>query len=306
MFLAPTKALVDQTAQAFQRSFPGFRVRCKHLDELGFMAGGNNNPEIFVMTPEACLAQMTFDAPVFDGTGLLVFDECHLLDPNDNADGRRAIDAMLCVLNFARLAPEADLLLLSAMMKNTKEIAGWLEDLTGRSCLALSLAWKPTRQLRGSIVYHVNDIEDLEKMLWTEKNTSTTKGVPTSVKRVTDAAPLGFFSLKQTWASKSAEDYALTPLLEEKVLLGVSASRNQWYLTPNAGEISSAIAAAASEAGMKTLVFFQSIKNAASAARKVTARLGEDSIKLTKNETAWVEAAVSELGGSEHLYIETG
>jgi hypothetical protein len=39
---------------------------------------------------------------------------------------RRSIDAMLCLLNLNRLASTADILLLSAMMKNTAEMAGWL------------------------------------------------------------------------------------------------------------------------------------------------------------------------------------
>ena len=34
--------------------------------------------------------------------------------------------------------------MISAMMQNAKDIAGWLEELTGRTALALDLAWKPT------------------------------------------------------------------------------------------------------------------------------------------------------------------
>jgi hypothetical protein len=32
---------------------------------------------------------------------------------------------------------------MSAMMKNTEEMAGWVKELTGRDCLTLDLAWKP-------------------------------------------------------------------------------------------------------------------------------------------------------------------
>ena len=69
---------------------------------------------------------------------------------------------MLCVLNFASLVPEADFLLLSAMMKNTEEIAGWVKEMTGRACLHLSLPWKPTRQLRGCVVYSQKTVAELE------------------------------------------------------------------------------------------------------------------------------------------------
>ena len=305
VFLAPTLALVDQTVQAFRRSFPSSKVKREQFDEFGFLTEQDDLPEILVMTPERCLTQMSFDASVFDDAGLFVFDECHLLHPSDKPNDRRAIDAMLCVLNFARRVPEADLFLLSAMMKNTEEIAGWLEDLTGRTCLALSHAWKPTRQLRGSVVYQKEDIAALRSILAVEKRASTIKGVPVSVKRAVGARPLGFFSLKQTWATRAAADYVLLSLLEEKALLGIGrAWDDSWYLTPNSGEVASAIAAAAAGSGVKTLVFFQTIKNAASAASKVAGRLGSCTIRLTDDEAAWSEVAALELGGFEHLYLK--
>jgi len=48
---------------------------------------------------------------------------------------------------------------------------------------------------------------------------------------------------------------------------------------------------AAAGAGVKTLVFFQTIKNAASAASKVADRLGACTITLTEEEAAWSEVA---------------
>ena len=109
-------------------------------------------PEVIVTTPERCLMLLTTQPDAFADLGLIVFDECHLLHPRDAERSRRSVDAMLAILNLSIAAPEADLLLLSAMMKNADEIAQWVQDLTGRACLALSLAWKPTRQVRGSVV----------------------------------------------------------------------------------------------------------------------------------------------------------
>ncbi len=159
VFLAPTHALVDQTTGSLRRAFPTARVQRERADEFGFVTGGEDLPNILVMTPEACLMLMGFEPAVFDQVGLLIFDECHLLHPSKTGQDRRAVDAMLCVLNFARLAPDADLLLMSAMMKNTEEIAAWVETLSGRPAVALSHAWKPTRQLRGCVVYE-NDIKE--------------------------------------------------------------------------------------------------------------------------------------------------
>ncbi|TIU14371.1 MAG: hypothetical protein E5W53_30730, partial [Mesorhizobium sp.] len=65
--------------------------------------------EIEVMTPERCLAMLSFAPEAFSDVGLLVFDECHLLSPQSGKI-RRALDGMLCVLAFNHIAPDADLL----------------------------------------------------------------------------------------------------------------------------------------------------------------------------------------------------
>lgn len=303
VFLAPTHALVDQTTQGLRRSFPTASVQGEKLDEFGFGADSGNLPGILVMTPEACLTQMSIDSSVFEDVGLLVFDECHLMHPSDDPQDRRAIDSMLCVLNMARLVPSADLLLLSAMMKNTEELAEWLMALTGRKCLALSLSWKPARQLRGSVVYAQDEIKEINSNLVREKAASKIKGIPTAVQRATVAKPLGFFGLRQTWESRRRDDYSLQPLLDEAVPLGIASPKNRpWHLTPNAGVISSAIAAAAARDGMKVLVFFQTIKNAWSAVGKITLHLGGIEIPLRDDEQGWYDIAALEFGGEKHLY----
>ena len=300
VFLAPTHALVDQTRGSLARAFPAASVRYEYIDETDFSLVQDEPPDILVMTPEACLARMSFDPSILEDTGLLVFDECHLLHPTDVASDRRALDAMLCVINFARAAPHADFLLLSAMMKNTEEIADWIEDLTQRQCLSLSLSWKPTRQLRGSVVYQDRDISALNTMLQDRRPATRTKTIPAPVKRAVPAQPFGLFSLKQTWATRARDDYAFSPLLDEQPLLGVNPS---WQLTPNSGEVSSAIAAAAAKSGIKTLIFFQTIRNAASAAKKISNRLGSTGIRLSEGEGRLCDIAKQELGDAAHLYL---
>ena len=301
VFLAPTNALVGQTTVAMRRSFKGSTVGQERFDEFGFLTDDDELPEIFVMTPEACLAQMSIDSSVFDGVGLLVFDECHLLHADDDARGRRPLDAMLCVLNFAALVPDANLLLLSAMMKNTEEIAGWVEELTERRCLPLSLAWKPTRQLRGSVVYHNAEVVALGKGLVRARSVGKTNAPSTSDKARLVSKPLGLFSLKQTWATRNIKDYALLELLNENVQL---AANKYWKLTPNSGEVSSAIGAAASDSGIKTLIFFQTIRNAVSAKEKVSKSLKPVRISLRDDELAWLEIVNLEMGGEEHTFLD--
>ena len=300
IFLAPTHALVDQTGSSLARAFPEAYVRHEYLDETRISRAEDAPPDILIMTPEACLARMSFDASILESAGLLVFDECHLLHPNEAGSDRRALDAMLCVLNFARLAPEADFLMLSAMMKNTDEIADWLKDLTGRQCLSLSLSWKPTRQLRGSVVYQYEEISGLSTKLRHRRQQTQAKNIPKWVKQEVPARPFGLFSLRQTWETQSRDDYILSPLLEENPLLGINST---WRLTPNSGEVSSAIAAAAAKSGIKSLIFFQTIRNAASATRKISDRLPSTRIRLSSEERRLFRIAKQEFGGSEYLYL---
>lgn len=196
VFLAPTNALVGQTAIALRKTFKGANVGQERLDDIGFLTEEEDLPQIFVMTPESCLAQMSIEHTVFEGVGLLIFDECHLLHPEENRS-RRALDAMLCILNFANRAPEANFLLLSAMMKNTEEIAAWIAQLTERSCLPLSLPWKPTRQLRGSVVYPQSEVDKLGGRLRKAQHKRKTKAPSTGDKAKLQSVPMGLFSLNK-------------------------------------------------------------------------------------------------------------
>ena len=300
IFLAPTHALVDQTSQSLRRSFPTASVQRERQDKFGFATDDEDLPEILVMTPESCLTQMSIDTSVFENMGLVVFDECHLLHPSENPNDRRSIDAMLCVLNLSTIAGEADFLLLSAMMRNTNDISGWIAELTDRSCLSLDLPWKPTRQLRGSVVYSQQTVTELQNKLARAKESATTKYPPAALKKMLNAIPQALFSMKQTWATNNRKDYALVKLLDDSVQLAAS---QYWKLTPNAVAVSSFISAAAADTGVKTLVFFQSIKNAASATKQISKLLGPISIKLNNEEAEWLDTASMEMGGLSHLYL---
>lgn len=299
VFLAPTHALVDQTARDLRSAFPRATVRGERADEFGFSGGDDVLPDLMVMTPEACLLTSHMEPERFDDVGLLIFDECHLMHPSTDGD-RRAIDAMLCILGFNRVVPGADIVLMSAMMKNTDELSGWLAELTGRTALPLNNAWKPTRQLRGCIVYDEERLADLRKLLRNARANSSTRGVPAEVGRELTAKPNAFFSVKQTWASQVRRDYALVPLLAEALQLSTNKS---WKMTPNSGVVASSVAAAAADAGLRTLVFSQSIPNAFSISEKAGVALDECSIDLNETELRLYEIAVDEMGGADQFYL---
>ena len=299
VFLAPTHALVDQTVRDLRRAFPSAAVQGERSDELLFLDADTQPHAIEVMTPEACLLLGHIDPHIFDQVGVLVFDECHLIHPKTESD-RRSIDAMLCIINFVHLAPEADFVLLSAMMKNTQEVADWLTELTGRETLCLDMAWKPTRQLRGCVVYEQKRLKELATTLRIRKQQRRTRGVPQKVKSQLTAQPHGFFSIRQTWDSQQRSDYAYLPLCAESPPLGTSSG---WKLTPNAGVVATALAVSAANAGINTLIFSQSIPFAASIAKRVADSLAPCAVPLTQNELRWTTIAIDELGDADQLYV---
>ena len=300
IFLAPTHALVDQTVRDLRRAFPTATVQGERPDEFLFLDPDIQPHDILVMTPEACLLLGHIDPQVFDQAGVLVFDECHLIHPATETD-RRSVDAMLCIINFVRLAPEADLVLLSAMMKNTGEVAAWLAELTGREALNFDMAWKPTRQLRGCVVYEQARISELATMLDSERRRGRTKGVPKALKSQLTAQPHGFFSIRQTWDSQQRADYTYLPFGAESPPLGTN---KWWRLTPNASEVAKALAVSAASAAINTLVFSQSIRLAASIARRVADSLAPCSVPLTQDEQRWTAIAIDELGDVDQLYVD--
>ena len=303
--LAPTLALVDQTAFTLQRAFKDFSV-FGDLDEEIVFSDVVELPEIIVTTPERCLMMQSLQPEAFKDVGLVMFDECHLLHPRDANRSRRSIDSMLCVLNLIHLAPSADLLLVSAMMQNAEELAGWVAELTGRPCLALDLAWKPTRQARGCVAYNADRIAELENLLRTAQASANTKGVPKEIRLKLNAQPLAFFCLRQTWATQNRADYALMPLLDEPVAFATGTNRwtSNWYLTPNGNKVAATIAAAAAGDGLKTLTFVQSTVAAESSVRYFRELLPTRHVLLTDEESKWRKLIEEELGGPQHCYLK--
>lgn len=305
IFLAPTLALVDQTAHALTRTFPQAQVQRERAEEFVFSSIESEPlPGISVVTPERCLAMLSFTPELFEDVGLIVFDECHLIHPRTGDTSRRGIDAMLCMLNLNRVVPDADVLLLSAMMKNTAEMAGWIQELTGRACLPLDVRWKPTRQIRGCVVYASERLNELRDLLGATRRRVTNLHAPAQLKRSLTAKPFGFFCLRQTWLSNARVDYALLPLLDDDVTLATGTSRTRsWYLTPNGNQVSAAIGAATGSKNLKTLIFVQTIPLCTSACDAVNTASGPLAVVLTAEESELYRVAVEEAGAPAHLYL---
>ncbi|NWL33261.1 DEAD/DEAH box helicase [Paenarthrobacter nitroguajacolicus] len=305
VFLAPTLALVDQTHDALTRSFPDVALESDDMFDLL----GQEEPlqSITVMTPEKFLAHLAFTEEAFSDVGLLVFDECHLIHPKQGGRNTRAIDAMLAILLFSSLVPNADLLLLSAMIDNSEELSAWLQELTGRPTVPLTGGWKPTRQVRGCVVYDSTEIQELREYLAFERMHRTQKAPPKDVKEQLLVRPMAVFGLHALWESNEFDDYALIPLLDGDIQLAAAhntRNANSWYLTPNANKVAAAIAGAASSSGVKTLVFGENVVFVSSISTSIVEILPSRTVLMNSKEVGLFRSALEELGAVEALYAD--
>lgn len=149
-------------------------------------------------------------------------------------------------------------------------------------------------------MYQADAIERHKQHIREAWQKRTILGPPATLNRTLNAAPFGFFSLKQTWASTRRDEYALLSLLDHEVLL---STNKQWGLTLDSGELASQIAASASAAGLWTLVFSQSVPNAWSIAKKASAIINAPPTELTAIEKRLYETVIDEIGNAGDAYL---
>lgn len=305
VYLAPTRALVDQVTQdvtATLRPIAQDVVRGRFLEDFGEQAGGR----VYVQTPEQCLAYLSFDPDAHVDIGLIVVDECHQLSGElpgpkgeERLPGRRSIDAMWTLLALLQRSPDADVVLISAMVRNGAALASWLQVVTERPAVVLDLAWKPTRQVRGVVVYEADAIDQLEETLLARRTAAGRPAPRAADRRGLHAQPVGLFCHTQVWATNSS--FAKFPLLAEDAPLAVN---DYWGLTANRNEVGGLLLGAMAVAGMRPIVFSQQIGwtsiIADGGAAKIEAA-GVPEVKLTESEQALFDAAAVELGDATHV-----
>lgn len=309
VFIAPTHALVDQLTTDLQEIFPEdllHSVVSSDFDRL--FATGTALRRIEVMTPERCLALLSYAPEAFDDVGLLVFDECHLLSPLSGL--RRALDGMFCVLAFNSIAPEADFLFLSAMIRNGAQFADWIGVLTGRECLFVDPLWKPSRQARGVVFYEEKSIRRiLDEAIKVQRREDATSGrrakhLRTAAKAELTAEPFALFGLRHNWLDERQHtaDCALTKISGDAARLNGELQRNRLTLKPNVNKVAAHIAVAAARNRLKAIVFVNVKSHAISTAREIATTLGEPP-KATAEEMARWDALDAELGGRKHSLL---
>ena len=297
LYLAPTHALVTQVTRDLSATFPDASVSDTLVEDAVYAETGDSIGSIAVMTPERALTMLSSGSDALLGTSLIVMDECHLMHPSQRDHARRSIDAMLCFLAAVDRAPDADVLLMSAMVANHVELSEWISELTGRRCVPLKEDWKPTRQVRGCVVFEQERVSELNATLRGARRNNKGKGPSASLKRSLRATPNALFSLRQTWATHELADYALLPLMARDVQLGISKS---WSLTANRNNVSADVAREFAARGMRVLVFAESPKAARSLAETIAAH-HRDRPTLSAEEQRLLEIATEEAGSQEHV-----
>lgn len=295
LYLAPTHALVGQVERDLNERVGGLAT-AESVDDTTVEDILPALPTLAVVTPERCFALLTFAPELFANVGLLVFDECHLLGIGSSDDGatakrvdRRGVDAMLCLLTFLSTAPHADLLLLSAMVSNGPEVANWLGTLTGRPVHPFDDRWKPTRQLRCCVTYDV-------KELVASRSAANTKGGKPA------GTPLGVFSLVSGWNPGAPDKLVLRPLSPTPIALGAGGKTPRRYVTANRFKVAARIADRFERAGLKVIIFCDSIPTCVSTAKALNA--DPDPLAATRDaeQEAWRGAAIAELGNVDAVY----
>lgn len=298
LYLAPTHALVSQVEFDLNERLSELAV-AQSLDELTLDETVERLPDIAVMTPEKCFALLTFAPHLFQNVGLLVFDEFHLMSaavdpasPNGIRADRRSIDAMLCFLQFGQINENADYLLLSAMVSNGSQLKHWLEERTGRAVVAFDYEWKPTRQLRGCVVYS-SEIYD-----------TLTKQVNTDEAPIPLATPYGLFALDSNWLPKPSSSSALKALADEPIPLGIGKSKKtkRRWLTSNRNKVAAEIAVRLAQHGLKILVFCETIVMVGSTAKAVNLHFESFDAKLNADQSVLRETAIQEIGNEKSVY----
>ena len=313
VFLAPTHALVEQLTTDLQEMFPKDIMGASVSSDFDLLFQVDAVlPEIEVMTPERCLAMLSFSPDSFEDVGLLVFDECHLLSPQSGKI-RRSLDSMLCLLAFNRIAPEADMLFLSAIVENGQEFSAWISGLTGRDCISIDLLWKPSRQARGVVIYKQSDIQAIKgKALALQHQLNNEKGkVAASLRKAASRElvldPYAIWGLQHNWLDRENSNAVctFTRLTDEAVTLTGSLNGNALAIKPNVNEVSAKIAEQGARNNLKTIVFVNQKSHAISTSNSISSAL-RNNIEPSAEEAKRWEAIELEMGDLKHSLLSKG
>lgn len=297
--LVPTHALESQMKRELSAIFKeNFSEQMFAGGEFSEYFEEENKQEIVVMTPERCLTVLGDASDKFNDVGLVVFDEFHLLGAQESGNDSRSLTAMFTMLEIFEKLPQVDFVLLSAMVKNSHDIADWLKSVTHRECLVFDNKWKPTRQLQGCLVYEQAEIVLLQNKARTYSQHKNKKKLVASML----ATPWCLFCLKTVWNSQKVRDYSKVKLLNHQISLGISPTTRK--LTPNRNQVACQIASAFVQNGLRVMIFVDTPRSAQSIQKnaKDAIPLVDLSALFAQNQ-AKIDQLTLELGDFTYSYL---
>jgi len=297
--LVPTHALESQMKRELSAIFKeNFSQQMFAGGEFSEYFVEENKQEIVVMTPERCLTVLGDASDKLNDVGLVVFDEFHLMGAQESGNDSRSLTAMFTMLEIFEKLPQVDFVLLSAMVKNSHDIANWLKSVTHRECLVFDDKWKPTRQLQGCLVYEQGEIKQLQNNARTNPQHKSKKKLEASML----ATPWSLFCLKTVWDSQKVMDYSRVKLLNHQISLGISSITRK--LTPNRNQVACQIASAFVQNGLRVMIFVDTPRSAQSIQKnaKDAIPLVDLSALFAQNQ-AKIDQLTLELGDFSYSYL---
>jgi len=304
LYLVPTHALEDQVNRDLKKIFEDITEDILEIGGEYTFFEEENLSSINVMTPERCLTLLSMDNDSFENIQLIVFDEFHLINGREDKLDKRSLDAMFCLLSLFEELPDADYLMISAMIENSVEIAAWITKITNRPCEAFNSSWKPTRQLQGCLVFPEEEINELNDKIIQGYKDRTTKTPPKSLNDEMKTTAYQLFSLRNIWDENNQQDFLLKKLFKEKVNLSIGT---MWGLTSNRNKIAGDLASFFIAQGIKTLIFVDNPVFAKSTAKYLDDilpdRYFEENSFENQNKRR-IEALALELGNIKYSFFD--
>ena len=156
VYVAPTKALVNQVFIELNHDFKDIGVRVQRLsgamtldiyDEniLDNNTDQNSGFDVLVVTPEKLnlLIRQNIEAKLKRPLVLTIIDEAHNIESKD-----RGLNYEMLLANISNDCPKSKFLLLTPFIKNANQIAEWL-DKDSPCPIQLAINWKPNDKIIG-------------------------------------------------------------------------------------------------------------------------------------------------------------
>jgi hypothetical protein len=308
IYLAPTNALVHQIRRDLRDALAAF----EDVDILAFLGGGEYSAGlddllgastqrfVAVMTPEKCSLALRLSRPAFADLALCVFDECHLLN-----EPSRGVTVDILIAQLFAAAPNMSFVLMSAMISNPEELAGWLASARQSTAIQSVIKWRPSRTLRGLLgIDHESSQANATAAAAQLRVIQQTS--PSRVNRSFSANLSLLAGLSGPWHLGALLDYRIARLpltFEGKVTIrngSVSAGFDGWK-----NDAARVFAEALARSGIPVITFIlQSRHYAFSQAAQVTDDL-PDSLGTTAPfdplVAAWLDISKAELGVETEL-----